>query len=146
MRVNIILNLKEDLLHVRLSKLTVAGLLALLKEIEELEPAFDRLSQALQDNAISGRVLMHCDLDELKKLLGLSFGHWEIFRLLINCLRDIEKLQPNLKLTEVDSAPPVQRQKSVIEKQVSMGNLLVSTSSAHGTSKIERKIEKRNAY
>ncbi|XP_031633089.1 kinase D-interacting substrate of 220 kDa isoform X3 [Contarinia nasturtii] len=108
----------EDLLHVRLSKLSVEGLTALLKEIEELEPAFDRLARALQENAISGRVLMHCDLIELKSLLALSFGHWEIFRLLINCLRDIEKLQPAMKLTEVDSIPPTfQRQKSVIEKQ-----------------------------
>lgn len=99
--------------------MSVSGLLALLKEIEELEPAYDRLSQALQDNAISGRVLLHCDLTELKLLLDLSFGHWEIFRLLINCLRDIEKLQPNLKLNEVDSVQPAtQRQKSVVEKQV----------------------------
>lgn len=106
-------------MHVRLSKLPVNGLLALLEEIEELEPAYDKLAQALQENAISGRVLMHCDLIELKTLLGLSFGHWEIFRLLINCLRDIEKLQPTIKFTEVDSVQPTfQRQKSVIEKQV----------------------------
>lgn len=106
-------------MHVRLSKLSVEGLTVLLKEIEELEPAFERLSKALHENAISGRVLMHCDLNELKSLLGLSFGHWEIFRLLINCLRDIEKLQPTLKLSEVDSIQPTfQRQKSVIEKQV----------------------------
>lgn len=112
--------LKEDLLHVRLSNLSVEGLLALLKEIDELEPAFDKLALALQQNAISGRVLMHCDLAELKVLLGMSFGHWEIFRLLVNCLRDIEKLQPKLKVTEVDSyAPTFQRQKSVVEKQVS---------------------------
>lgn len=108
------------MLHVRLTKLSEEGLIALLKGIEELEPAFDRLEQALQGNAISGRVLMHCDLNELKSLLKLSFGHWEIFRLLINCLRDIEKLQPTLKVTEVDAIPPAfpQRQKSVIEKQV----------------------------
>lgn len=106
-------------MHVRLSKLSVESLTVLLKEIEELEPAFDRLSKALHENAISGRVLMHCDLNELKSLLGLSFGHWEIFRLLINCLRDIEKLQPTLKLTEIDLIQPTfQRQKSVIEKQV----------------------------
>lgn len=111
------------MLHVRLTKLSVEGLAALLKEIEELETAFERLSQALEENAISGRVLMHCDLNELKSLLGLSFGHWEIFRLLVNCLRDIEKLQPTIKLTEVDSVQPVfPRQKSVIEKQVSYLN------------------------
>lgn len=95
------------------------SLTALLREIEELEPAFDRLAKALQENAISGRVLMHCDLNELKSLLVLSFGHWEIFRLLINCLRDIEKLQPALKFTEIDSNQQTfHRQKSVIEKQV----------------------------
>lgn len=111
---------QEDLLHVRLSKLTVDGLLGLLRDIEELEPAYDKLANALQLNAISGRVLMHCDLNELKSLIGLSFGHWEIFRLLISCLRDVEKLQPSLKLTEIDSIhPPMQRKKSVIEKQVS---------------------------
>lgn len=92
----------------------------MLKEVEELEPAFERLAKALIENAISGRVLMHCELNELKSLLGLSFGHWEIFRLLVHCLRDIEKLQPTLKLTEVDSMQPTfPRQKSVIEKQVS---------------------------
>lgn len=112
--------IQEDLLHVRLSKLTADGFTNLVKDIEELQPTYDRLSQALQQNAISGRVLMHCDLNELKSLLGLSFGHWEIFRLLVNCLRDIEKLQPALKLSEVDSVQPTfQRQKSVIEKQVS---------------------------
>lgn len=117
---------QEDLLHVRLSKLSVDGLSVLLKEIEELEPAFDRLSQSLHENAISGRVLMHCDLNELKSLLALSFGHWEIFRLLINCLRDIEKLQPTMKLNEVDSIqPPFPRQKSVIEKQVGLKRILV---------------------
>lgn len=107
------------MLHVRLSQLTVDGLLSLLKEIDELEPTYAKLAEALQKNAISGRVLLHCDLNELKSLLGLSFGHWEIFRLLINCLRDIEKLQPKLKQMEVDSLPaPFHRQKSVVEKQV----------------------------
>lgn len=106
-------------MHVRLTKLSVEGLTALLKGIEELEPAFDQLSKALLDNAISGRVLMHCELNELKSLLNLNFGHWEIFRLLINCLRDIEKLQPQLKLTEIDSVQPsFPPRKSVIEKQV----------------------------
>lgn len=106
-------------MHVRLTKLSVDGLTALLKGIEELEPAFERLTKALEANAISGRVLMHCDLNELKSLLGLSFGHWEIFRLLINCLRDIEKLQPTIKLSEVDAVQPTfPRQKSIIEKQV----------------------------
>lgn len=82
---------------------------------------YDRLAQSLMENAISGRVLIHCDLNELKAVLGLNFGHWEIFRLLISCLRDIEKLQPAIKFNEIDATvqPTFQRQKSTIEKQVS---------------------------
>lgn len=100
--------------------MTVNGLSALLKEIDELAPTYDRLTSSLQENAISGRVLIHCDLNELKAVLGLSFGHWEIFRLLVNCLRDIEKYQPAIKVNELDTTlqPTFQRQKSTIEKQV----------------------------
>lgn len=107
-------------MHIRLSKLSVNGLLAFLKDIDELAPTYDRLSQSLMENAISGRVLIHCDLIELKAVLGLSFGHWEIFRLLINCLREIEKVQPAIKFNDIDATaqPTFQRQKSTIEKQV----------------------------
>lgn len=51
------------------------------------------------------------------QVLGLNFGHWEIFRLLITCLRDIEKLQPTLKPTEDTLVIPARR-KTIIEKQV----------------------------
>lgn len=105
----------------------------------------DRLAKALEDNAISGRVLLHCDLMELKsviqfwaislifirteyisfssfctQVLGLNFGHWEIFRLLVNCLRDIEKMQPSIKPSEDIPVMPGRR-KTVIEKQVGFG-------------------------
>lgn len=87
-----------------------------------MSSTYDRLAQSLMENAISGRVLIHCDLNELKAVLGLNFGHWEIFRLLINCLRDIEKFQPAIKMNEMDAnvQPTFQRQKSTIEKQVSV--------------------------
>lgn len=52
----------------RLSKLSVDGLITLLRDIEELEPAMDGLEKALETNAISGRVLLHCDLMELKSV------------------------------------------------------------------------------
>lgn len=58
--------------------------------------------------------------------MGLSFGHWEIFKLLINGLRDIEKNQTALKLyfdslndgQEYHSFSTNLRQKSTMEKQV----------------------------
>lgn len=82
---------------------------------------------------------MHCDLIELKAVLELNFGNWEIFRLLINGLREIERSQPSVasskfhmdavggggqSMDTMDTfqmAPPqapMQRQKTTIEKQV----------------------------
>lgn len=58
----------EDLLQVRLSKLSSDGLYAILQQIEDLQPTVEKLGSALSRNAINGRVLMHCDLAELKSV------------------------------------------------------------------------------
>lgn len=58
--------------------------------------------------------------------MDLNFGHWEIFKLLITALRDIEKHQPLAKSSfdfqfdgqESHSMPSNVRQKSNMEKQV----------------------------
>ena len=43
-----------------------------------------------KDN-ISGRVLLHCDLNELKHVLQMSFGDWEIFKSVIMVLREMDR-------------------------------------------------------
>lgn len=96
----------------------------------------EKLATNLQNHSISGRVLQNCDLNELKQILGLSFGHWEVFRLLITTLRTIEKNQPIIQpyITEiqdvVDVHPPpsvhqsIPRTKqSIMEKQVGMTSI-----------------------
>lgn len=55
-------------MHVRLSKLSADGLYGILKQIDDLKPTVDKLGGALLQNAINGRVLMHCDLTELKSV------------------------------------------------------------------------------
>lgn len=42
------------------------------------------------ENNISGRVLLNCNLDELKSLSGMSFGDWELFRVAVLALRERE--------------------------------------------------------
>lgn len=59
----------EDLQQVRLSKLTTEGLYAILQQIDDLRPTVEKLGAALAQNAINGRVLMHCDLSELKSVI-----------------------------------------------------------------------------
>ncbi|XP_055837815.1 kinase D-interacting substrate of 220 kDa isoform X2 [Episyrphus balteatus] len=89
----------EDILQINLSELSVDGVVGLLERIEDLKPALPKLAPVLKENSISGRVLKHCDINDLKSVLGLSFGHWELFRLLITTLRDCEKMQRKIKIT-----------------------------------------------
>lgn len=71
-----------DLQQVRLSKLSSDGLYAILQQIDDLQPTVEKLGAALSLNAINGRVLMHCDLAELKSvscLLGIDCVYKERF-------------------------------------------------------------------
>lgn len=136
--------------QVRLSELTVESLCSVLTLIEDLKSTSERLGLLLQQNAINGRVLMHCDLMELKsvrrheytethrhvtfnvfvlQILELNFGHWEIFRLLITGLREVEKFykyaDPMAGGDSMDSYTMIPsgnmpRQKTTMEKQVSV--------------------------
>lgn len=92
----------------------------------------EKLATNLQNHSISGRVLQNCDLNELKQVLELSFGHWEVFRLLITTMRTIEKNHPIVQpyITEIQDVidnhppPPVHQnipsrsKQSIMEKQV----------------------------
>lgn len=126
-------SLHQDLSQTRLSKLTCEDFVTLLSSVGELKSTIDKLAPILRENAITGRVLLYCDLHELKSVLSLNFGNWEIFKLLIMSLREIENTAKTIPTVKTDSrevndgasgsqqqAPPVIRmkQKSVIEKQV----------------------------
>ncbi|XP_050730432.1 kinase D-interacting substrate of 220 kDa B-like isoform X8 [Eriocheir sinensis] len=75
----------------RLSTLTIDGLFDVFSKVEGVStgmlPAY---KDRLQEHNINGKVLMHCDLDDLKKVLLMNFGDWELFRVLILGLRERE--------------------------------------------------------
>lgn len=112
-------------------------------QVNELKSTIEKLAPILRENAITGRVLLYCELSELKSVLQLNFGNWEIFKLLIISLRDIEttvKTIPTVKTDQKDindgasgsqQLPPPSlgrvKQKSVIEKQVSLPLTILST-------------------
>ncbi|XP_067630651.1 kinase D-interacting substrate of 220 kDa B isoform X2 [Eurosta solidaginis] len=97
----------DDILQTKLSDLTVEGVVSLLERVEDLRPALPKLSPILKENAINGRVLKYCDINDLKGVLGLNFGHWELFRLLINTLRDCEKMPRKFKqMPAITDTPP----------------------------------------
>lgn len=49
-----------------------------------------KYKSALEENNITGLVLMHCDLQELKPILPMGFGDWELFRAMVEFFRDKE--------------------------------------------------------
>ncbi|XP_023162463.2 kinase D-interacting substrate of 220 kDa isoform X2 [Drosophila hydei] len=104
----------DDILQTKLTDLTVEGVISLLERIEDLKPTLQKLAPVLRENAINGRVLKHCELTDLKAVLGLSFGHWELFRLLITTLRDVDrlprKIRPQAAIAETPANVPVMRE------------------------------------
>lgn len=111
----------------------------LFGQVAELKGVIESLTPVFSENMITGRVLMYCDLSELKSILKLSFGQWEILKLLIMNLRNLENMnnqqrsmrnesrefndghssnsQPSTSTNVVASQAP-RKQKSIMEKQV----------------------------
>ncbi|KAK9732317.1 Ankyrin repeats (3 copies) [Popillia japonica] len=83
--------LSPEVLDTKLSTLNVDGVCRLLDNLDDLSPvAATNYKSVLHENNINGRVLLHCDLDELKKILKMNFGDWEMFRVMIVSLREHE--------------------------------------------------------
>ncbi|XP_016843312.1 kinase D-interacting substrate of 220 kDa B isoform X3 [Nasonia vitripennis] len=84
-------NLPSDILDIKLSTLAVDGLCDLLDKIQDLnQNQIPHYKEIIKDNNINGRVLLHCDLQELKNVLKMSFGDWELFRMVVVSLREQE--------------------------------------------------------
>ena len=58
----------QDLSQVKLSKLSCDDLVHILGQVNELKGTIDTLGPILKENAITGKVLMYCDLNELKSV------------------------------------------------------------------------------
>ncbi|XP_018044615.1 PREDICTED: kinase D-interacting substrate of 220 kDa isoform X1 [Atta colombica] len=83
--------LPSEILEIKLSSLSVNGVCDLIDKIESLNSIQAPIyKQAIKENNINGRVLLHCDLQELKKVFKMTFGDWELFRMVIVSLREME--------------------------------------------------------
>lgn len=78
------LSAKSSQHKLQLMQLSVGGVISLLKQIEAFDHSkIDKYAEAIRANNINGRVLVNCsseDLNELKHILGFTFGDWLLFK------------------------------------------------------------------
>ncbi|KAH0569139.1 kinase D-interacting substrate of 220 kDa B isoform X2 [Cotesia glomerata] len=84
--------LPAEILEIKLSSLSVDSICDLLSKIDELNPNnLESYKSLVRENNITGKVLLLCDLMELKQVLRMTFGDWELFRIVIISLREQER-------------------------------------------------------
>ncbi|XP_015230139.1 PREDICTED: kinase D-interacting substrate of 220 kDa-like isoform X3 [Cyprinodon variegatus] len=73
--------LKQMCPAVPLSSLGTDGVCERLKQIDGMDPnMLPQYAATIAKANINGRVLTHCNLDELKKEMEMNFGDWQLFR------------------------------------------------------------------
>ncbi|KAK0171309.1 hypothetical protein PV328_009054 [Microctonus aethiopoides] len=84
--------LPSEILEIKLSNLSVHNVCDLLSKIDELNPdKIESYKNLVKENNINGKVLLHCDIGDLKQVLKMTFGDWELFRMVIVSLREQER-------------------------------------------------------
>ncbi|KAG7307285.1 hypothetical protein JYU34_007450 [Plutella xylostella] len=78
--------------NIRLSTLSVEKVCSLVSAA--LGPGAARAGEALQAQRVCGMVLANCQLSDLKPLLDLPFGDWELFKMLVTNLKELEANVP----------------------------------------------------
>jgi ankyrin repeat-rich membrane spanning protein len=85
--------LPPELQGLVLSALGVEQVCLLVRSIEHINlTMLDTYCATIAYNNITGRVLLHCQLDELRNVLNMNFGDWELFKILLAAMREDELL------------------------------------------------------
>ncbi len=136
--------LPHELQGLLLSNMSVEQVCTLLKTIEYINPSMlETYCGTIVYNNINGRVLMNCEVDELKNVINMSFGDWELFKITLTSLREDEMnggprpSSPGLDLTQrlpedkledrlsrMDSG--IRRKQTAMERQVALEQATVS--------------------
>ncbi|XP_059471713.1 kinase D-interacting substrate of 220 kDa isoform X2 [Neocloeon triangulifer] len=108
-------NIQVNPEEAKLSGMSVDGFCDFLNSVDDLSPGtVTALQKSLKENNIGGKVLALCELNELKQVLNLNFGDWEIFKWLVMSLRQ-QEVNPVEEKSYVRFAP-VQRKSSMSGK------------------------------
>ena len=127
--------LPRELQGLVLSSLNLEQVSLLIRTIEGINSSMvDTYCSSVVSSNITGQVLLHCQVAELKSVLNMNFGDWELFKLVLNGMRDDEcnslcRQSVNMGSFETSKegeAIAQPRKKSNYEKQVAMEQAAVS--------------------
>uniref|UniRef100_A0A8C7ZIP4 Kinase D-interacting substrate 220a n=1 Tax=Oryzias sinensis TaxID=183150 RepID=A0A8C7ZIP4_9TELE len=78
---------------VMLSSLSTEAVCERLKQTDGIDPnMLPQYTATIKKANINGRVLLHCNLDELKKEMEMNFGDWQLFRGMVRHLQSMGKI------------------------------------------------------
>jgi len=135
-------SLPTELKRKHLSTFSVDQVCILLRSIELMNPVMlDTYCSTVVGNNVSGRVLLHCQLDELRNVLNMNFGDWELLKIVLLALREdeingrtdspvsekggqVEDGSGGHEIRRADSA--YKKKQTLIERQVAMEEATVS--------------------
>lgn len=92
----------------KLSSLTVEGVSNFLEGLEGIDKSrVPDYQSTLTRHNIHGQVLLTCNISELRDVLGMTFGDWEIFKMAILSLREQEfqRAQPSASAEDLPPMP-----------------------------------------
>lgn len=129
----------------KLSTLSIEGLFEIFSKVDGVSTAIlPNYKERFVEHNINGKVLQHCNLDDLKQVLQMNFGDWELFRMLVLGLRereaDEEFISKNVRFVEsqassgqdgVDNSLPPS---SLVSNSSSTDGSLVRRGSSRGSS------------
>ncbi|XP_059085924.1 kinase D-interacting substrate of 220 kDa-like isoform X2 [Tigriopus californicus] len=85
-------DLAQSLTMPPLSQRNVESVCDMIQNMEGLSSAMvSTYCSMIKNQNLSGPVLSHCELHDLKSVMGMNFGDWETFRMVIQNLRALEK-------------------------------------------------------
>ena len=83
-----------------LSSLTVPQVCDLVNAVGEISDEKSRYCMAISKHNINGKVLQHCEIPELKNVIGMNFGDWEMFKMMLVAMRNNEVRTENVQASE----------------------------------------------
>ena len=127
-----------------LSSFSLDNVCLLISNIEGINTSMvETYCASIISNNINGQVLLHCEVPELRSVINMNFGDWELFKLVLTAMRDDEESGP--AQAPVSHQPHTEPEVTVTVSSSSHDNLQDKTRARRKQSNIEKQVAMEEA-